>query len=187
MKLLAITELDDGEVSARVHPQWQRRPRSATRTTRSSSRAAKVGQLMFYGPGGATATASVGDLVHVARNLAFGGRAIGIASSLPDDPSDGRRDRPVATSTSTWRIGQVVLADALATEHQQEGFSRGGDARLGHGMSSTAPSTVAELRHVRAVASLWRARRVPPGGSGPHQWRGVVEAGNASPSPTRRR
>jgi homoserine dehydrogenase len=177
VKLLAIAELDEGEVSARVHPAMipATHPLASVRDANNAVFVvgAKVGQLMFYGPGAggdATATSVVGDLVHVARNLAFGGRAIGCTCVL---------DRPIRSMDAT--TGQYylnlhvedrpgVLAEiAEAFAHNgvsiervwQEGF--GEEATLvfitHRAQEGAFQKTVAELRDrasVRAVASLLR-------------------------------
>ena len=84
VKLLAVAELDHDEVAARVHPTMVPRdhPLAAVREAYNAVfvEGPNVGQLMLYGPGAggaATATAVVGDLVDVARNVATGGRAVG--------------------------------------------------------------------------------------------------------------
>jgi homoserine dehydrogenase len=105
VKLLAIAELEDGEVSARVHPAMipASHPLASVRDSFNAVfvEGAKVGQLMFYGRGAGgdpTATSVVGDLVAVARNLAFGGRAIGCTCAL---------DRPIRSMDHT--TGQYYL------------------------------------------------------------------------------
>ena len=177
VKLLAIAELEDDEVSARVHPAMipAAHPLAAVRDANNAVfvEGAKVGQLMFYGPGAggdATATSVIGDLVDVARNLAFGGRAIGCTCVL---------DRPIRSMDAT--TGQYylnlhvedrpgVLAEiAEAFAHNgvsiervwQEGFAE--EATLvfitHRAQEGAFQKTVAELRDrssVRAVASLLR-------------------------------
>src|SRR5213075_1300647 len=93
VKLLAIAELEDGEVSARVHPAMipASHPLASVRDAFNAVfvEGGTIGQLMFYGRGAGgrpTAASVVGDLVAVARNLAFGGRAIGCTCVL---------DRPI--------------------------------------------------------------------------------------------
>lgn len=84
VKLLAIAELEGNRIAVRVHPAMI--PAShALASVRDSFNAvfiegAKVGELMFYGRGAGgdpTATAVVGDLVSVARNLVSGARGVG--------------------------------------------------------------------------------------------------------------
>lgn len=84
VKLLAVAELEDGDVAARVHPAMipKAHPLAAVRESLNAVfvEGETVGQLMFYGPGAGgapTATAVVGDIVDVARNLTTGGRGVG--------------------------------------------------------------------------------------------------------------
>jgi homoserine dehydrogenase len=84
IKLLAIAELDDDRVAARVHPAMipASHPLAAVRDAFNAVfvEGSSVGELMFYGRGAGgepTATAVVGDLVTVARNLRSGGRGVG--------------------------------------------------------------------------------------------------------------
>lgn len=85
VKLLAIAELGpDGRIAARVHPAMipASHPLAAVRDANNAVfvEGPHVGELMFYGRGAggdATATAVVGDLVSVARNLLSGARGVG--------------------------------------------------------------------------------------------------------------
>ena len=84
VKLLAIAELDDGSVSARVHPAMipATHPLASVRDAFNAVfvEGENVGQLMFYGRGAGgdpTATSVVGDLIAVARHLENGGRDLG--------------------------------------------------------------------------------------------------------------
>jgi homoserine dehydrogenase len=177
VKLLAIAELDDGEVSARVHPAMipATHPLASVRDANNAVfvEGAKVGQLMFYGQGAggdATATSVVGDLVHVARNLAFGGRAIGCTCVLdrairPMDATTGQyylnlhvEDRPGVLA----EIAEAFAHNGVSIERVwQEGFAE--EATLvfitHRAQEGAFQKTVAELRDrasVRAVASLLR-------------------------------
>jgi len=177
VKLLAIAELDDGEVSARVHPAMipAAHPLASVRDANNAVfvEGAKVGQLMFYGPGAggdATATSVVGDLVHVARNLAFGGRAIGCTCVLdrairPMDATTGQyylnlhvEDRPGVLA----EIAEAFAHNGVSIERVwQEGFAE--EATLvfitHRAQEGAFQKTVADLRDrasVRAVASLLR-------------------------------
>jgi homoserine dehydrogenase len=177
VKLLAIAELDDCEVSARVHPAMipATHPLASVRDANNAVfvEGAKVGQLMFYGPGAggdATATSVVGDLVHVGRNLAFGGRAIGCTCVLdrairPMDATTGQyylnlhvEDRPGVLA----EIAEAFAHNGVSIERVwQEGFAE--EATLvfitHRAQEGAFQKTVAELRDrasVRAVASLLR-------------------------------
>jgi homoserine dehydrogenase len=96
IKLLAIAELEDEEIAVRVHPSMIPvvHPLAAVRGASNAVfvEGPKIGQLMFYGAGAGgdpTATAVVGDLVSVARNLLQGARGPGSAST------NRRRVRPM--------------------------------------------------------------------------------------------
>ncbi len=96
VKLLALAELEDGEIAVRVHPAMipAAHPLAAVRDAFNAVfvEGQRVGELMFYGRGAggdATATAVVGDLVTVARHLATGGRGVGCTCRLE------RRIRPM--------------------------------------------------------------------------------------------
>ncbi|MEA2554686.1 MAG: homoserine dehydrogenase [Actinomycetota bacterium] len=89
VKLLAIAELDDDAVSARVHPAMipATHPLASVRDAFNAVfvEGEKVGQLMFYGQGAGgdpTATSVVGDLINVARHVVEGGRAMGCTCVL---------------------------------------------------------------------------------------------------------
>jgi homoserine dehydrogenase len=85
VKLLAIAEMgDDERIAARVHPAMipAAHPLASVRDAFNAVfvEGPKVGELMFYGRGAGgdpTATAVVGDLVSVARNLLSGARGVG--------------------------------------------------------------------------------------------------------------
>lgn len=96
VKLLAIAELGDGDVAVRVHPAMIPRdhPLAAVRESFNAVfvEGPRVGQLMFYGRGAGgdpTATAVVGDVIDVARDLAAG------AHGGPPVASVERRIRPM--------------------------------------------------------------------------------------------
>ncbi len=97
VKLLAIAELEDESIAARVHPAMipEAHPLAAVRDAFNAVfvEGPKIGQLMFYGRGAGgdpTATAVVGDLVSVARNLIAGARGVGCTCFWE------RRMRPMA-------------------------------------------------------------------------------------------
>jgi homoserine dehydrogenase len=83
VKLLAVAELENGEVAVRVHPAMIPRdhPLGAVRDAYNAVfvEGPNVGQLMFYGRGAGgepTAVAVLGDLVAAARNVSRGRRGI---------------------------------------------------------------------------------------------------------------
>jgi homoserine dehydrogenase len=86
VKLLAVAEVDEGEVSVRVHPAMVPRthPLASVRDVFNAVfvEAEQTGELMFLGRGaggGPTGSAVVGDLVEIARNIRAGARGIGSA------------------------------------------------------------------------------------------------------------
>jgi len=105
VKLLAIAELTEGRISARVHPAMipAAHPLASVRDAFNAVfvEGEKVGQLMFYGRGAGgdpSATSVVGDIVHAARHVALGGRAIGCTCVL---------ERPISSMAET--TGQYYL------------------------------------------------------------------------------
>jgi homoserine dehydrogenase len=177
VKLLAIAELEDGEVSARVHPAMipASHPLASVRDAFNAVfvEGARVGQLMFYGRGAGgdpTAASVVGDLVAVARNVAFGGRAIGCTCAL---------DRPIRSmdhTTGQYYLNLDVEDRPGVLAEIAEAFGRNGVSiervwQEGFGEEATLvfithraregafQDAVAELRglpSVRAVASMLR-------------------------------
>lgn len=157
VKLLAIAELTDGDVSVRVHPAMVPRdhPLASVRENFNAVfvEGETVGELMFYGrgAGGApTATAVVGDIVDVARNLTTGGRGVGCTCYeerrvRPIDDIDGQfylllevADRPGVLARvaqafgdngvsikSVWQEGRGDSAElVLVTHRANEGSMR---------------------------------------------------------------
>ncbi len=148
VKLLAIAELEDGEVSARVHPAMVpvAHPLASVREAFNAVfvEGAKVGQLMFYGRGAGgdpTATSVVGDVVHVARHLAhahagmvpqagLGRRLRPMGETrgpvLPEPPRPGSARRP--------RRDRRVLRPALGLDRARLAgrCRRRGDPRVHH-------------------------------------------------------
>lgn len=106
VKLLAIAELDEEErIAVRVHPAMipVAHPLAAVRDAHNAVfvEGDKVGELMFYGRGAGgdpTATAVVGDLVTVARNLLAGARGVGCTCFHE------RTVRPMAEMTGQYYI-----------------------------------------------------------------------------------
>jgi homoserine dehydrogenase len=84
IKLLAVADMYEGQIAARVHPSMVPRthPLAAVRDVFNAVfvQADEVGELMFFGRGaggGPTGSAVVGDLVEIARNIVNGARSIG--------------------------------------------------------------------------------------------------------------
>ncbi|MGH2590559.1 MAG: homoserine dehydrogenase [Actinomycetota bacterium] len=106
VKLLAIAEIgDDERIAVRVHPAMipATHPLASVRDAFNAVfvEGGKVGELMFYGRGAGgdpTATAVVGDLVTVARNLIADARGIGCTCYYE------RTIRPMAEVTGQYYI-----------------------------------------------------------------------------------
>ena len=84
VKLLAVAEKQDGQISARVHTAMvpNTHPLAAVRDVYNAVfvEAENAGELMFFGRGaggGPTGSAVVGDIVELARNIVTGGRSPG--------------------------------------------------------------------------------------------------------------
>ncbi|CAM3474484.1 homoserine dehydrogenase [Nocardioides dubius] len=177
VKLLAICELRDGAVSARVHPAMipDTHPLASVREAYNAVfvESEAAGQLMFYGPGAGgapTASAVLGDLVTAARNLLSGSRGAGESAYAALDVL------PMGETVTRYHVGIDVQdrAGVLATvaaafaEHgvsiqtvRQEG--RGDDAQLvvvsHRATDAQLSATVEHLRNmdiVREVTSVMR-------------------------------
>jgi homoserine dehydrogenase len=177
IRLLAIAELDDEEIAVRVHPAMipDAHPLASVRGASNAVfvEGPRIGQLMFYGAGAGgdpTATAVVGDLVSVARNLVQGARGPSTA------PSGERKVRPMGETHDQYylklrvedqpgvlaEVAARFAANGISIERVwQEGF--GDEATLSfitHRAKEEAfQGTVDELRampHVHAIASLLR-------------------------------
>jgi homoserine dehydrogenase len=106
VKLLAIAELgDDERIAVRVHPAMvpDAHPLASVRDAFNAVfvEGPTIGELMFYGRGAGgdpTATAVVGDLVTVARNLLAGSRGVGCTCFLE------RTIRPMSEMTGQYYI-----------------------------------------------------------------------------------
>jgi homoserine dehydrogenase len=177
VKLLAIAELQDGEVAARVHPAMipASHPLASVRDAFNAVfvEGAGVGQLMFYGRGAGgdpTASSVIGDLVAVARTVAFGGRPIAWTPVLDRpirsmDHSSGQyylnlhvEDRPGVLA----EIAEAFGRNGVSIERVwQEGFGEEATLvfithRAREGSFQGAVGELRRLPSVRAVASMLR-------------------------------
>jgi homoserine dehydrogenase len=177
VKLLAIAELDGGEISARVHPAMipESHPLATVRDAFNAVfvEGPNIGQVMFFGPGAggaATATAVVGDLISVSRNRLAGVTGVGCTCAFdhrirPMDDTRGQyylnlhvEDRPGVLAEIADHFGR----NAVSIERVwQEGA--GDEATLVFithlAQEGAFQKTVQELREVsavRAVASILR-------------------------------
>jgi homoserine dehydrogenase len=178
VKLLAIAELDDGEVSVRVHPAMVpvAHPLASVRDAFNAVfvEADEAGQLMFYGRGAGgepTGTSVIGDLVRVARHIAYGGRMQGAHTAGTD-----RRLRPMDDTHGQYYLNLHVEDRPGVLAEIAEAFGRNGVSiervwQEGFGEEATLvfithraqegafQKAVQELRDrdsVRAVSSLLR-------------------------------
>ncbi len=123
VKLLAIAEIDDGQISARVNPAMVPRthPLASVRDVFNAVfvEGAEVGEVMFLGRGaggGPTATAIVGDIVEIARNVAQGAKTPGYVGFHAD-----ARIRDAAEASARYYVvlsvadQPGVLADVAGT------------------------------------------------------------------------
>ena len=178
VKLLAIAELHEERIAARVHPAMipSEHPLAAVREAFNGVfvEGPNVGELMFYGRGAGgepTATAVVGDLVTVARNLLAGARGVGCTCFLertirPMSEMDGQyyillrvEDRPGVLA----EIASVFGRNAVSIKSVwQEGT--GADAQLvfitHRAREGSFQQAVTELRGVRAVEEVRSILRV---------------------------
>jgi homoserine dehydrogenase len=111
VKLLAVAELDDGQVAARVHPAMVPRthPLASVREVFNAVfvEGEEVGELMLLGRGAggpATASAVVGDIVEIARNLALG---------APATPVDAFRRDAVVRPPEQARVRYYLVLSVL--------------------------------------------------------------------------
>ena len=178
VKLLAIAELHDERIAARVHPAMipAEHPLAAVRDAFNAVfvEGPNVGELMFYGRGAGgepTATAVVGDVVTVARNLLAGARGVGCTcfrerTIRPMAEMDGQyyillrvEDRPgvLAEIASVFGRNQVSIKSVW-----QEGT--GADAQLvfitHRAREGAFQQAVSELRAVKAVEEVRSILRV---------------------------
>ena len=111
VKLLAVAELQDGEVAVRVHPAMVPRthPLASVREVFNAVfvEGEEVGELMLLGRGAggaATASAVVGDVVEIARNLTLG---------APATPVDAFRRDATIRSPEQARVRYYLVLSVL--------------------------------------------------------------------------
>ena len=179
VKLVAIADVDGDEISARVHPAMLPRthPLAAVRDVFNAIfvEADAVGELMFFGRGAGgdpTASAVVGDVVEVARNVVTGGRTPPAHSSQPSlrmRPKNEMRARFYAVLSVLDAPGVLAAVagvfaanDISIASVRQEGF--GDRAQLiviTHAASEGAhEATFRELRGLDAVKDVESTIRV---------------------------
>jgi homoserine dehydrogenase len=178
IKLLAICERCDGGVSVRVHPAMIPRlhPLAAVHEAYNAVfvEAEAAGRLMFYGAGAGgqpTASAVLGDIVAVARNLRAGlrGPAAATYAELPVIPMADALTRYYVALDVVDRPGVLApVAESFARRGvsikavHQEG--RGEDASLiivtHTARESALAATVADLSAMEAVRAVDSVMRV---------------------------
>ena len=183
VKLLAIAEMEPGEdgderIAVRVHPAMipAAHPLASVRDAYNAVfvEGPNVGELMFYGRGAGgepTATAVVGDLVSVARNLLAGARGVGCTcfherTIRPMEEMTGQyyillrvEDRPGVLAEIASVFGE---SDVSIKSVWQEGS--GEDAQLvfitHRAREGPFQEAVAALRGLRAVVEVRSVLRV---------------------------
>lgn len=178
VKLLAIVELRDGQVAARVHPVMipREHPLASVREAYNAVfvESEAAGQLMFYGPGAGgspTASAVLGDLVTVARNRLNHTTGVGESAyaALPVRPMGETVTRYHVAIDVEDRAGVLAAVAQAFADHgvsiqivRQEG--RGDDAQLvvvSHSSTDAQLSaTVEALRSMDIVRDVTSVMRV---------------------------
>ncbi|MDQ3784471.1 MAG: homoserine dehydrogenase [Actinomycetota bacterium] len=179
VKLLAVAEIKDGQVSARVHPAMLPRthPLASVRDVYNAVfvEGEEVGELMFLGRGAGgppTASAVVGDIVELARNIKSDSRSPGSAyyqepaHIRPQDEVDVRyyivlsvQDQPGVLSSVAGMFAHHGISIASV---RQEGF--GDQATLvlitHHATEAQHAATFGDLEQLDAVKSVGSRMRV---------------------------
>jgi homoserine dehydrogenase len=179
IKLLAVAEQVEGQVSARVHPSMVPRshPLASVRDVYNAVfvEGHEVGELMFFGRGaggGPTGSAVVGDIVEIARNIGGGARGIGCTCY-----HDRARIRPHDETRVRYYVVLSVLdqpgvLSAVAGVFATQGISIASVRQEGSGDEATLAlithvaterqhqSTLRELHHLPVVKSIKSTLRV---------------------------
>jgi homoserine dehydrogenase len=179
VKLLAVADMQDGQVSARVHPTMLPRthPLASVRDVFNAVfvEGEEVGELMFFGRGAGgppTGSAVVGDLVEVARNMTTGARGPGCTcyhDRAPIRPQDDVRIRYYIVLSVLDQPGVLSAVAGVFAKYgvsiasvRQEGS--GDEARLAlitHvSTEGRHQATFAELRGLDVVKSVDSTMRV---------------------------
>ena len=178
VKLLAIAEEVDGQVSARVHPAMipASHPLASVHDAYNAIflEGDSTGNLMFYGRGAGslpTGAAVVGDLVDVTRNLVQGTRGVGCTCLYR------RPIRPMAEVSTQYYLALDVadrpgVLAQVAAVFARHGVSIRSVLQRGRGEQAqlvlvthlakegALQATVAELRELPAVGNLASVMRV---------------------------
>lgn len=179
VKLLAIAEKIDGSVSARVHPAMipATHPLASVRENLNAVfvEGEQVGELMFYGPGAGgppTATAVLGDVIDVARNIVSGSRGFG-CTSYREKATVRHMDETISQYYILLEVldrpGVLAKVAQAFADHEvsiksvwQEGF--GDEARLvmitHSAMERNFQGVLAALRNLDVVEEVASAMRV---------------------------
>lgn len=178
VKLLAITEEQDGSVSARVHPTMVpvSHPLASVRGSFNAVfiEGEAVGELMLLGRGaggGPTSSALLGDLIDAAKNLHSGARGatIGALERRPIRPIDETSSQFYVSLDAADRPGVLATIAGVFGQHevsiqsmQQKG--QGDDARLifvTHvARDADVMATIREVRDLEAVNNVGSVMRV---------------------------
>jgi homoserine dehydrogenase len=179
VKLLAIAEIDEGEIAAHVHPAMipQTHPLASVRDVFNAIfiEGEEVGELMFFGrgAGGApTGSAVVGDIVEVARHISGGGRAVGCtcyhdrARMRAEDDAKVRyyivlsvRDQPGVLASVAGVFAQEAVS--IASVRQEGSGDEAALALITHsGTEGQHQATFAGLRELEAVKGIESTMRV---------------------------
>ena len=164
VKLLAVAEVEEGQISARVHPAMlpKTHPLAAVRDVFNAVfvEGSEVGELMFFGRGaggGPTGSAVVGDLVEIARNISSGARGPGCTCY-----HDRARIRPPDEALVRYYVvlsvmDQPGVLSAVAGVFAKHGVSIASVRQEGSGEEATLmliTHTASEGHHARTLAEL---------------------------------
>ncbi len=174
VKLLAICELKDDSVAVRVHPAMIPRShplasvREAYNAVFVESEAA--GQLMFYGPGAGgapTASAVLGDLVTVARNVLAGqARRRRVGVRRPCGAAHGRDHHPLPRRDRRRRQGRRprhrrARRSPSTASRSRRSARRAATTTPSSWSSPTAPPTPSSRRPSSTCAASTSSARSP--------------------------